>query len=164
MAAAVTRGRFFAQESCFFGLVGLTNKSYMINYLYNFIGLMREARLSRVAFCARKGLPPKHPNHRKAGIGCWAAGEYVADCHESGALSSVRGERKSFRTASSYARPRVFHFFYGNARFYLPNMTRKAGDFDRKARFYFFIRARTPSKKRKSRLIFPHHSEIVKQT
>ena len=28
---------------------------------------------------------------QRCGWGCWAAGEYVADCHESGELSLVKG-------------------------------------------------------------------------
>ena len=78
----------------------------------------------------------------KRGNGCWAAGEYVADCHESGALSSVKGGAK-LPLASLHARPRAFHFT--GKRVLLSKQTRKAGEFRPESAF------------------FTHHSEIVRR-
>ena len=107
---------------------------------------MREARLSKVANPFAKGAAAEVSKPESVGGRCWAAGEYVADCHESGALSSVRGGTIGFRTASKHARPRVFHFFR-NARFINLSENAQAG-----------------SKNREARFLFPHHSEIVKLT
>ena len=38
-----------------------------------------------------KGAAAEASKAAKVRRGCWAAGEYVADCHESGELSLVKG-------------------------------------------------------------------------
>ena len=54
----------------------------------------RGAVVKSSVFCAKGAAAEASESPNKRGIGCWAAGEYVADCHESGALSSVRGGRE----------------------------------------------------------------------
>ena len=94
---------------------------------------MREARLSRVAEVFAKGAAAEASFlPYKRGNGCWAAGEYVADCHESGALSSVKGGAK-LPLASLHARPRAFHFTGKRVLFY-KNRRAKPESLDRKVR------------------------------
>jgi hypothetical protein len=75
----------------------------------------------------------------KRGRGCWAAGEYVADCHESGALSSVRGGIMRFRTASKACKTARFPFFSERAFYYFSNKTRRPNAKIGKRVFYFLI-------------------------
>ena len=147
MAAARNRSRFFCAIAGTFRLCSLDKQIIYDKLTLQFhksdergAVVKSSARSAKGAAAEASILPYKRGN------GCWAAGEYVADCHESGALSSVRGGTIGFRTASKHARPRVFHFFR-NARFIMLSENAQAG-----------------SKNREARFLFPHHSEIVKLT
>ncbi|MPM93889.1 hypothetical protein SDC9_141031 [bioreactor metagenome] len=68
-----------------------------------------------------KGAAAEASEPGEFGRGCWAAGEYVADCHVCGELSSVRGGVFGF-ALHSFMHDRAFSRDSEDARFCLPMM------------------------------------------